>query len=212
MMSRKQVVLRALAAGVAAGLLASAVMVWQQRSLPPPPRFPLTLPERISWANRSVTRLPDGTERALIESFVGDGRNFRLEVSMIGRPPVVFVYDGRELAVNVKVPPKPADEIDPRHTLLAAYQTLQAFRYLGVKNVGDHPAWAFVQDDQGIRSRFWVDVETHAPRQIILEYPDGRRDAQIFVDLPAHRTRQPGLFDPANLRPMLLPGAEAMLK
>jgi hypothetical protein len=209
--SRKQVVLRALAAGVAAGVIVSAVMVWRQRSLVPPPKFPIMLPENVSWANRSVTRMPDGTERILIEAFVGDGRNYRLEVALVGKPPVVFVFDGKDLQVNVEVPKKTPAEIDPRNTILGAYDTLPAFRYLGTKKIGDHLCWAFQQVEKGIGSRFWVDVETRVPRQIMLSYPDGRRDTQVYVDLPLHRTRQPGLFDTKKLGPMLVTSARAML-
>jgi len=210
--SRKQVIVRSLAAGVLAGIGVSAYLVWKQLGGPPPPQYPLSLPARVSWANRSVTLMPDKTVRSLVEAFVGDGRNFRLEVAITGKPPVIWIYDGRALTVNVKVPEKPYNEIDPRNTILGLYGTLPSFKYRGVKSVGDHACWAFERRVEGARSRIWVDVKTVTPRQVMLSYPDGRTDTQTYVDLPTHRTRQPGLFDPTHLNPMLIPSAEAMLQ
>ena len=213
MLTRKQIYLRSLGAGILAGLAASAFIVWKQLSGPPPPQFPILLPETVSWANHSVTLMPDGSTRSLVEAFVADGKNFRLEVSLIeDKPPVIWVYDGHKLAVNITVPEKPYYEIDPRNTMLEAFESLQGFVYLGVRSVGDHACWAFEKKADGLESRFWVDVASHVPRQVIIIYPDGRKDTQTYVDLPSHRTRQPGLFDTKNLNPLMIPSAKAMLQ
>ena len=211
MNSRRKTLVYALAAGIAAGLFTGAILARRERKIPPPPPLPLTLPENVEWANRTHIHREDGTESTLLEGFVADGKKFRLEVAIEGKPPVVWVYDGKDLAVNMTVLPKTSSQLDPRNTILAAYETFPTFQYLGLKTVGEHECWAFEKKTPGIHSRLWVDTKTNVPRQIIIEYPDGRKDSQIYTDLPVYRTHQPGLFDSAHLEAMLMPGAEAML-
>ena len=154
--------------------------------------------------------MPDGSERTFTEAFVAEGARFRLEVARPGQPAVVWVYDGKSLAVNAGVPERTAGEIDPRHTLLGAYAALPGFQFLGVRKIGEHRCWAFSKEEEALTSRFWVDLVEKVPRQIVITYRDGREDVQTYADLPLHRTRQPDLFERDNLDAVLITGAEAM--
>lgn len=207
-MSRRQIFLVALTAAIVVGVGAGALLARRDRRRAVPPRFPLVLPATVSWANRSNIHRPDGTDSTLFEAFAADGKKFRLEVALEGKPAVVWIYDGTRLAGNVNLPPKPPAELDPRHTVLGALEMLPAFQYRGIERVGDHDCWSFERTGNGVHSQFWIDTKTKVPRRILVEFPDGRKDSQVYSDLPAFRTDQPGLFDTAHTVPVLMPDDE----
>lgn len=212
MISRKRIVLSALAVGVAAGIGVGAFLARRERKRASPPHFPLVLPKAVSWANRSHVHRSDGTESTLLEAFAAEGKKFRLELAMEGKPAVVWIFDGTHLAANAKLEPKPPAQLDPRTTISGAYDMLPDFQYRGIERVGDHDCWFFERIGNGVHSRFWIDAETVVPRRVMVEFPDGRKDSQTYADLPAYRTHQPGLFDVTHLAPLLMPESGATAK
>ena len=174
------------------------------------PSLPLKLPENVSWIETVLGTKKDGTRDYQRHAFIARGAKWRSETEMYNRPTVVIVFDGKSMGSNIdfkksKIPEGNSPQFwDARTSIKMIYGSFNMSHYKGVEKIDNNHCWHFSEEEEGIKFQLWIDVIRKIPRRIYVLGPGTDATRQIYDDLPRPVNITPELFDPKNLKVILL--------
>ena len=129
---------------------------------------------------------------------------------MYNRPTVVIVFDGKSMGSNIdfkksKIPEGNSPQFwDARTSIKMIYGSFNMSHYKGVEKIDNNNCWHFSEEEEGIKFQLLVDVIRKIPRRIYVLGPGTDATRQIYDDLLRPVNIPPELFDPKNLKVILL--------
>jgi hypothetical protein len=174
------------------------------------PSMPLKLPDNVSWINTVLGTKKDGTRDYQRHAFIARGAKWRSETEMFNKPTVIIVFDGKSMGSNIDFQKSKISEgnspqfWDARTNIQMIYASFDRSHYKGVEKIDNNNCWHFSDEEEGIKFQLWVDVAKKIPRRIYVSGPGQDATREIYDDLPQPINIIPELFDPKNLKVILL--------